>query len=1492
MSHRHSALAALAPLTATVTALAVLPAWSDAWSAESSGAASAMGSQTASSPARAGATLPADTGARLSTWLLSQPADASRDRSALMWLVADEIPRQATLRLSLRDDLERASNRHHATGQAARRLLDWLVALPVTGRVPLEHTDPRWLEVNPLHDPVLRPGHSIQLPARSSTVTVVTDRGERCAVRHRAGMTARDYVTACSGIGIAGDTEGRRSAGTPATDSADAIDWVWVAQPDGRIQRNGIALWNGTTQDEPAPGAWIWAPARTSDWNERLSERLIAFLATQGPAPDPVASADEQSLAQRSGGAGATAATGTALPTREAQPVARASPAPRSLEVSASDWGGTGLLQTPSARMHDSGYFGFTASHVKPYTHGNVTLQPLPWMEVAFRYSDISNVLYGPAVAGTQSYKDKSIDLKLRAMQESARLPEVAIGFHDLTGTGLFSGEYVVASKRTGPLDWSAGLGWGYMAGRGDLGNPFSVLGSGFEQRKLDVGQGGKFNPSAYFHGRTALFGGVEYQSPWAPLRVKLEYDANNYQHEPFGNTYRQRSPFNGGIVYRASPFADFSLGVERGNTLMLGLTLQTQVDRLSMPKLGEAPRLPVAPRPASPSGSAPMAAEPIRAVPGQQTLIQQTLFEQTQWRATRIERVGREMRVTFADAEANYLRERVDRAVSVLHRDAPGDIDRFVLIHRQRGVPMARHVIERDAWVREQTEPQPPRAQRMTVRAERAERADGTGQPDTALPAPAALAPPGPAPSAASSATGSSALPDRIFEAPPDRFESGLGIGLQDNLGGPDAFLLYQVAAVERWKFRFSDDLWLQGVLNLGLIDNYNRFKYDAPSDLPRVRTYLREYLTTSRLTMPSLQLTRVGELAPDHYYSLYGGYLESMFGGVGGEWLYRPFASRVAFGVDLNVVEQRDFRQDLGFGRAGDQSGYRVATGHATLYWDTGWNGVRAQVSAGRYLAGDVGGTVLLAREFGNGVQMGAYATKTNVSAAQFGEGSFDKGIFVKIPFDAFSTRSSGSFGTFNYHPLTRDGGAKLDRAVALIDVTRLRDSRALQARDPGASTTEPGRSEPDRADPPRPASVDRWLRTRSTDEAWTRVEARPLATETARGAQSGEPSYNADALRAALTDQGFSNIDIVFDTSRTLRASVTRDRIERASMAVGRAARTALRFAPLDTRSVAIDYARRGAPAVSYAFADARLLEDCLEGKQAVTALTASTGVTWHDPGLREADALSGLIELDTPLDPDPAEVSARDALLPETTQVQRVIDDLARAAAKTRDIDALEAGILVGSSVVSAALLDARADRFAARHASARWMKAGIRVGNALPWAGLAGAALLTLDPSDTSRARTATSAVEAGGTGLALSMALKAVVGRERPGDTPGAGTRHFSPFARTGTHDSFPSNHTITAWAVATPFAVEYNAPWLYGVAAISNGARVGSRAHWLSDTVAGSALGYGLGRIFVASGRDTRGRQAADGEPASRSPSLVPQVSVGPDSVAMVWPW
>jgi hypothetical protein len=211
----------------------------------------------------------------------------------------------------------------------------------------------------------------------------------------------------------------------------------------------------------------------------------------------------------------------------------------------------------------------------------------------------------------------------------------------------------------------------------------------------------------------------------------------------------------------------------------------------------------------------------------------------------------------------------------------------------------------------------------------------------------------------------------------------------------------------------------------------------------MPRVRTYLREYMTTSRINIPNLQVTHFGQAFDNNYYSAYAGYLESMYAGVGGEWLYRKWHSPYAFGVDINRVQQRSFNQLLGLNDASTQTGYKATTGHATAYWDTGWQATNVKLSAGRYLAGDVGATLDVGKTFSNGVSVGAWVTKTNASAQRFGEGSFDKGLYLRIPFDVMTTTRSGNVANLVYSPLTRDGGARLNRDFPLYYVTNARSA-----------------------------------------------------------------------------------------------------------------------------------------------------------------------------------------------------------------------------------------------------------------------------------------------------------------------------------------------------------------------------------------------------------------------------------------------------------------
>ena len=100
--------------------------------------------------------------------------------------------------------------------------------------------------------------------------------------------------------------------------------------------------------------------------------------------------------------------------------------------------------------------------------------------------------------------------------------------------------------------------------------------------------------------------------------------------------------------------------------------------------------------------------------------------------------------------------------------------------------------------------------------------------------------------------------------------------------------------------------------------------------------------------------------------------------------------------------------------------------------------------------------------------------------------------------------------------------------------------------------------------------------------------------------------------------------------------------------------------------------------------------------------------------------------------------------------------------------------------------------------------------------------------------------------------LIVESALKGMTQRARPLAGP-----ERSEFFDGG--DSFPSGHSTQAWALATVVANEYHDRrsiqlLAYGTAAAVSVARFTGNKHYLSDVLAGSALGYAIGKyVYTA---------------------------------------
>lgn len=270
------------------------------------------------------------------------------------------------------------------------------------------------------------------------------------------------------------------------------------------------------------------------------------------------------------------------MPTLFVAPVAYADVDPLSLETeppylpTASLYGGVGLLDMRNARFMPDGYLALSVDVRQPDDRIALTFQALPWLETTFRYT----INYALPPFGQRALYDRSFDLKMRLFQEGRYMPQVALGFQDIVGTGIYSAEYLVASKRFGPFDFTGGMGWGRLASRPAFENPLAWISQKFATRPGESGTGGTFLFTDLFRGpNVGLFGGVEYQTPIPNLTFKAEYSSDAYSEERKGNAQKAGQnyapfPVNVGLSYRFLSDIDVGVAYMYGKELSVNLSI------------------------------------------------------------------------------------------------------------------------------------------------------------------------------------------------------------------------------------------------------------------------------------------------------------------------------------------------------------------------------------------------------------------------------------------------------------------------------------------------------------------------------------------------------------------------------------------------------------------------------------------------------------------------------------------------------------------------------------------------------------------------------------------------------------------------------------------------------------------------------------------------------------------------------------------------------
>ena len=617
---------------------------------------------------------------------------------------------------------------------------------------------------------------------------------------------------------------------------------------------------------------------------------------------------------------------------------------------------------------------------------GTLTASPFNWLEASYFYYRPSDLIWlTDGVAG--HYLDKGFNVKLIYRPKNIN-SKIAIGLDDFAGTGLFTKEYIISTTQINNIRFTLGLGWGKFTGERSFKNPLIEFSDALEFRPSisdNYNVGGSLSYDMWFRGESAFFGGIEYKVPLIKgLNLKIENDPFDYfdysANNAPGTSFKKRnkdSNINYGLSYKINDYFSIDLSSIKGNTANLTLNFSINFGKEIFQKPKFEPKF-------------------TKANPDKKS--KRDFYEDLL-----INLNNNQLLLQTADLDDNKL----DISISTSqHRNAirsssysahiANEISKLNDINlSQINVTNINVGIELNniSYIPKHIE----KNNRAPIEVKKYYTNFQSGKP----------------------------LSYKYHEFKPKvnfpAIFSSLSPNLISHIGVPEKFYSGTLALQHSTEIQFSRRLLLTSELNYSLYTTIQDTISGSGSLMEHVRTDLVQYLKEDDFFLTRLQLDYVWSPKKDFYAKISGGIFETMFGGIGGEVLFKPFNSKLTIGAEIFAVKQRAYDQMFDF------RDYETTTGHINFGYYLPL-GLEANISFGRYLAKDDGYTFDLSKRTRSGFKAGIYFTRTDVSAELFGEGSFDKGFYFQIPIDLLSRNYSGNYSTFKLSPLTRDGGAKL--------------------------------------------------------------------------------------------------------------------------------------------------------------------------------------------------------------------------------------------------------------------------------------------------------------------------------------------------------------------------------------------------------------------------------------------------------------------------------
>ncbi len=656
----------------------------------------------------------------------------------------------------------------------------------------------------------------------------------------------------------------------------------------------------------------------------------------------------------------------------------------------------TGLLNMPNARVLPDWNMRLHYGKSDPYSYYGGALGLFDRLEVHGQFTKVDTITAFPE-HDYGAYKDRSAGARLVLLPEKEYFPQLAGGFFDATGTGLFGQRYLVASKEIGDFDLTFGLGQGTLAGE-------------YVPDKHPASGQGNDRAFSYLLSspkqKTKPFGGLEYSiTPrligcieYSPIERKNMFGYRDKGGKKLKEA-NQHIPFNLGLKYRLTKNLTATAAYMRGDNLALSAGVDFPLDPHGMlgwkkedpPSIQERTRW----RAYSANNK-----ELARIVGGH---ISDDGFSNTA--------VACSNNTVWIEAEnTRYLSDEraLSRMAAIADSILPSRIQKIICNIIQNGQVITSL-----------------KTNRQVLRDFLASRLDHQGFlefSDIDL-------------------YGSSHWED--FKSSPgstgkeSHFGGILDFSLQPRvrtfLNNRSGFFKHKAVIQAEAKLHPWEKGTLHGTYEWTVFNQYDDVIYKRLEDREAVRTDMLSYQERSAPRLTELALEQYWQWPLDIQTRWAAGAFESAYAGLGAECFRYLYDGYFGVGLEGEIVRKRSVEDNFSLREDMDHLYHTEFVNLYAQLWPE--EGLEGGLKIGRFLAGDPGVRLDLRRSF-KYFTLGGWLTWTDTSMFESPKNkeAMQKGVYIRAPFSIFFDQERTGHFTYGITSFTRDQGTTVNQPTHL--------------------------------------------------------------------------------------------------------------------------------------------------------------------------------------------------------------------------------------------------------------------------------------------------------------------------------------------------------------------------------------------------------------------------------------------------------------------------